>query len=84
LTLDNGALSGPIADARAHELRRRYLEAFGGAEFPVPVDAIAEDLLGLAVDQAEIDCSGMLLPAERRILVNAEEPEIRRRFTTRE
>ena len=26
-------------------------------------------------------CSGMLLPAERRILVNADEPPVRQRFT---
>jgi Zn-dependent peptidase ImmA (M78 family) len=45
------------------------------------VESIAEDLLGLAVEQEPIDCSGMLLPAERRILVNAAEPETRRRFT---
>lgn len=74
-------LAGPVTDPRAHALRRRYLESFGGAELPVPVDAIAEDLLGLAVDQAQIDCSGMLLPAERRIIVNLSEPEARRRFT---
>jgi hypothetical protein len=47
----------------------------------VPVESIAEDLLGLAVEKAEIDCSGLLLPPERRILVNANEPETRRRFT---
>jgi Zn-dependent peptidase ImmA (M78 family) len=47
----------------------------------VPVDAIAEDLLGLAVERAAIDCSGMLLPAHRRILVNAGEVATRQRFT---
>jgi Zn-dependent peptidase ImmA (M78 family) len=47
----------------------------------VPVESIAEDLLGLAVEEAEIDCSGILLPAERLILVNAGEPGARRRFT---
>jgi Zn-dependent peptidase ImmA (M78 family) len=47
----------------------------------VPVDAIAEDLLGLEVERAAIDCSGMLFPADRRILVNAAEPETRQRFT---
>jgi Zn-dependent peptidase ImmA (M78 family) len=47
----------------------------------VRVESIAEDLLGLAVERAEIDCSGMLLPAERLILVNAAEPETRQRFT---
>jgi Zn-dependent peptidase ImmA (M78 family) len=56
---------------------------------PVPVEAIAEDLLGLRIDDSwDIDCSGMLLPAERRIVVNASEdvaadgqPIRRRRFT---
>ncbi len=47
----------------------------------MPVESIAEDLLGLAVEARELDVSGMLLPAERRILVNAAEPEARRRFT---
>ena len=44
----------------------------------MPVESIAEDLLGLAVEARELDVSGMLLPAERRILVNAAEPETRR------
>jgi Zn-dependent peptidase ImmA (M78 family) len=48
----------------------------------VPVEAIAEDLLGLAVERQDLgDVSGKLLPAERRILVNAAEPETRQRFT---
>ena len=48
----------------------------------MPVEAIAEDLLGLAVERRELaGASGMLLPAERRILVNAAEPEPRQRFT---
>jgi Zn-dependent peptidase ImmA (M78 family) len=47
----------------------------------VPAEAIAEDLLGLAVERAPLDCSGMLLPAERRILVNAGEGAARQRFT---
>jgi Zn-dependent peptidase ImmA (M78 family) len=72
---------GPVTDERAHNLRRRYLDLFGGAEFPVPVESIAEDLLGLEVERAEIDVSGMLFPGERRILVNAGEPETRQRFT---
>ena len=74
-------LPGPVTDERAHNLRRRYLELFGGAEFPVPVESIAEDLLGLEVERTEIDVSGMLFPAERRILVNAAEAETRQRFT---
>ena len=68
-------------DSRAHELRERYHAVFGGDELPVPVESIAEDLLGLAVEARELGVSGMLLPAERRILVNAAEPEPRRRFT---
>jgi Zn-dependent peptidase ImmA (M78 family) len=81
MTLDNGVLPGPVTDERAHDLRRRYQERFGGAEFPVPVEMIAEDLLGLEVERTELDVSGVLVPAERRILVNAGEPETRQRFT---
>lgn len=63
-------------------MREAYLAAFGGAELPVAVEAIAEDLLGLAVEaRDDLPVSGMLLPAERRILVSAAEPEARRRFT---
>lgn len=68
-------------DPRAHALRESYHAVFGGDELPVPVESIAEDLLGLAVEVRELDVSGMLLPAERRILVNAAEPEPRQRFT---
>ena len=68
-------------DARAHALRERYTQTFGGVELPVPVESIAEDLLGLAVEARDLPVSGMLLPAERRILVNASEPETRQRFT---
>jgi hypothetical protein len=66
-------------DPRAHALRERYLATFGGAEIPVPVESIAEDLLGLRIERsADLDCSGMLVPAERRILLNAsEEPRDR-------
>ena len=68
-------------EPRAHALREEYHAVFGGEELPVPVESIAEDLLGLAVEARELEVSGMLLPAERRILVNAAEPEPRRRFT---
>jgi len=77
-------------DPRAHAVRERYLALFGGEGLPVPVEAIAEDLLGLRVEESwDIDCSGMLLPAERRIVLNANErvggrndPPLRRfRFT---
>ncbi len=77
-------------DPRAHAVRERYLGLFGGPELPVPVEAIAGDLLGLRIEESsDIDCSGMLLPAERRIVLNAREratgrddPPLRRfRFT---
>lgn len=74
-------MPGPVTDARAHELRERYHLAFPGDELPVPVEAIAADLLGLHVEEAAIDCSGLLVPAERRVVVNAGEPPQRRRFT---
>ena len=58
------------------------MAAFGGAELPVPVDAIAEDLLGLHVTEADLDgVSGLLYPARRRIVVNAADPPARKRFT---
>ena len=77
-------------DPRAHAVRERYLGLYGGEGVPVPVEAIAEDLLGLRIEERwDIDCSGMLLPAERRIVLNAAEgaggrndPPLRRfRFT---
>ena len=75
-------------DPRAHELRERYLAAYGGGEIPVPVESIAEDLLGLRIEEDDLgECSGMLIPSERLILVNASEamsgdtPTRRHRFT---
>jgi hypothetical protein len=77
-------------EPRAHSVRERYVGTFGGPELPVPVESIAEDLLGLEVDERwDLDCSGMLLPAERRIVLNGNErvvgrndPPLRRfRFT---
>jgi hypothetical protein len=75
-------------DPRAHDLRNRYLATYGGAEIPVPVESIAEDLLGLRIEEADLgECSGMLIPAKRLIRVNASEamsgdtPTRRHRFT---
>ena len=66
----------------AHQLREAYHAAFGGDELPVPVESIAEDLLGLAVEvRDDLPVSGMLLPSERRIVVRSDEPDPRRRFT---
>jgi Zn-dependent peptidase ImmA (M78 family) len=54
-------------------------------ELPVPVEAIAEDLVGLSVAESEeLEVSGLLLPAERQIYLNASEAREspgRRRFT---
>jgi hypothetical protein len=75
------------ADPRAHALRNRYARVFGGEEIPVPVESIAEDLLGLRIEERLLEWSGMLLPAERTIVLNAAEsarndPPLRRhRFT---
>jgi Zn-dependent peptidase ImmA (M78 family) len=75
-------LSSRYDEPRAHALREQYHATFGGDELPVPIESIAEDLLGLAVEaRADLDVSGMLLPAKRRIYVRADEPVPRRRFT---
>jgi len=54
----------------------------------VPVESIAEDWLGLRIEEADLgDCSGILIPSERLIRVNASEamsgdtPTRRIRFT---
>lgn len=73
---------GKYREPRAHELRARYVAAFGGADLPVPVEAVAEDLLGLHISEADLDgISGLLYPARRRIVVNADESPERKRFT---
>jgi IrrE N-terminal-like domain len=76
-------LAGPVRDPRAADLLRRYHERFGGSlQPPVPVEAIAEDFLGLSVAEAEsLQVSGMLLPSEREVWLNATESPERRRFT---
>jgi hypothetical protein len=80
-----GVMPGPVTDARAGALRDRYIARFGGSEVPVPVERIAEDLLGLSVAESkELRVSGLLLPAEREIWLNAGEAREspgRRRFT---
>ena len=53
----------------------------------MPVESIAEDLLGLRIEERLLEWSGMLLPAERTIVLNLAEssrndPPLRRhRFT---
>jgi Zn-dependent peptidase ImmA (M78 family) len=76
--------SGPVTDPRAGELRRRYHAIFGGPAMPVPVESIAEDLLGLSLHESDdLPYSGMLIPARREVWVNAAEHEYpgRPRFT---
>jgi hypothetical protein len=75
-------------DPRAHELRAEYVATFDVGEIPVAVESIAEDFLGLRIEERDLgDCSGMLVPAERLIVVNAAEamsgdtPTRRHRFT---
>jgi|SRR5579884_2591716 len=65
----------PYQEPRAHALRECYLATFGGVEIPVPVESIAEDFLGLRIEQAYMDCSGMLLPAQRLIRISAAETQ---------
>lgn len=75
-------MAGEVTDPRAHALRERYQALFPNGDLPVPVDAIAEDLLGLWVEEVDdLDCSGLLIPAERRIVLRADEPQSRKRFT---
>jgi hypothetical protein len=76
-------VAGPLRDPRAAALLRRYQKRFGASlQPPVPVEAIAEDLLGLSVAESEsLGVSGMLLPAAREVWLNATEPVPRRRFT---
>jgi Zn-dependent peptidase ImmA (M78 family) len=77
-----------VSDIRADQLRLRYLAAYGGDEIPVQIESIAEDLLGLQIERSwDIEFSGVLLPRERTIVLNAREaprneaPLRRYRFT---
>jgi hypothetical protein len=75
-------MAGAVTDPRAHALREQYKALFPSAELPVPVESIAEDLIGLWLEEADgLECSGLLLPAERRVVVRADEPKPRKRFT---
>jgi IrrE N-terminal-like domain len=75
-------MPGPVTDPRAQALLDRFHEAYAAPDLPVPVEAIAEDLFGLYVEEADdLECSGLLLPAERRVVLRASESESRQRFT---
>ncbi len=73
------------SDPRAEHLLARFAERFGRTDVPVPVDAVASDLLGLLVLESEdIEVSGLLVPASRYVFLNAREAREsagRRRFT---
>src|SRR4051794_2163692 len=74
--------TNPITDPRADALRAEYHALFGGTtELPVPAEAIAEDLLGLRIVEEPLEVSGLLYPADRLIVLNADESLVRRRFT---
>lgn len=83
------SVASTYEEPRAHAVRERYLALFGGEGLPVPVEDIAEDLLGLRIEERRgMAHSGMLLPAERTIVLNPAEdvgddgrPIRRRRFT---
>jgi len=75
------------SDPRAEQLLARFAERFGTVpgDGPVPVDALATDMLGLfVVESDEIEVSGLLLPGTRYVYLNAREAREsvgRRRFT---
>ena len=54
-----------------------------GAGLPIPVERIAEDLLGLEVHESDTlsEASGLLVPRERRVWLAGDEPAPRKRFT---
>jgi hypothetical protein len=59
----------PTTDPRGHALRAGFHAAYTAGALPVPVESMAVDLLGLYVEEAEIECSGLLIPSERRIVL---------------
>jgi IrrE N-terminal-like domain len=81
----NTAQHGPSSryrDPRADELRTHFHSLYGEVEIPVPVEAIAEDLLGLSVREVPLaGVSGLLYPLARSVFLNANDTPPRRRFT---
>lgn len=73
--------------AGADLLRARFGAVYGGCPLPVPVEDIAEDLLGLRVVSGDLGrkdgwtISGVLDVGQRLLWVAASEPVDRRRFT---
>ncbi len=50
--MDVSVANNTYEDPRAHAVRERYLGLFCGPELPVPVEAIAGDLLGLRIEES--------------------------------
>ena len=75
------------SDPRAEHLLARFAERSGPApdDAPVPVDALATDMLGLfVVESDDLEVSGLLIPGTRYVYLNAREAresDGRRRFT---
>ena len=79
-----GERRGPArrpGDARADALRDRFAGVYGRCPVPVPVESIAEDLLGLRLRSADMPVSGLLVVPRRELWTHAGEPHVRRRFT---
>lgn len=70
---------------KARETLNEYAERYerGKLPIPVPVELIAELMLGFSVERDELPppLSGSLYVAERRIVVRSHEPVTRQRFT---
>jgi hypothetical protein len=70
-----------VTDPRVRALRERYHRLYRSAKLPVPVQAVAEDSLALFVEGRQgLDVSALLAPAERKVVVKADESEARCRF----
>jgi hypothetical protein len=68
------AMPGPNGDPCAGRLLERYRQTFGGDLTPARVESVAQDFLGLRVgERDDLDCSGVIVPAQRQNWVNARE-----------
>jgi hypothetical protein len=69
-------------DQRADDLRALYHAIYGGEEIAVPVEAIAEDLLGLGVHEVPLQrCLWAALSVRRVVFLNANDTPAPRCFT---
>lgn len=82
----DGELARRPDDPRADRLLERFARVFGADAGAVPVESIAEDLLGLRLVEDDLSAvgpgiSGLLVVATRGLWTAASEPRVRRRFT---